>query len=185
MEKYVLGLGVAELLVTRYTYGNIQKNIIIDCCASAGGGLRGCQRALGMGPCAPPAPLPDSSTTLGTKGDSGKEIPQGTAPTGFGWLEMSWKSFLIIQSFRKGGYNAELSSPLVHSEAPSLISFLSLFTLVSAQAAVKQGRHHHNHSQCWGCGCFLIAHESKSGLSWFCRKTVSFPRRCCCEKTQE
>lgn len=181
MEKSFLGQRGSR--TAHYTYGNIQKNIIIDCCASAGEGLGRCQRALGMGTCAPPASLLNSSTTLGTKGD--KKIPQGTTPAAFGWLEMFQKRFLIIQPFRKGGYNADLCSPRVHREAPSLISFLSLFSAVSTQVTVPQGRHHHDHRQCKGCGCFLTVHESKSGLAWFCLETGSFPRRCFCEKTQE
>lgn len=107
--------------------------------------------------CPTPAPHWEQKEMLG------KEIPQGTTQAAFGWLEMFQKSFLTIQSFRKRGYNADLSSPPVHSEAPS-VSFLSLFT-VFTQAAVPQGRHPHHHRECKGRGCFL---ELMSlNLGWF------------------
>lgn len=67
-----------------------------------------------------------------------KEIPQGAALTVFGWVEMFQKNFLIIQSFRKGGYNADLSSPLALSEAP-LSSPFCLFSLLSLHKLLSLG----------------------------------------------
>lgn len=138
MEKYFLGLWCSW--TAPYTYGNIQQNIIIDGCASAGG-VWGGVRGRWEWPLCPSSLSARLQHHAGNKSqrNSGKEIPQGTAVTAFGWLVMFQKSFLIIQSLREGGYRADVSSPLVHSEAPSLISSLPLFTLVSTQAAAPQG----------------------------------------------